>query len=75
MWLLQLLAAVLPLNLQRLNTAWNALTSSNAPPRESAAAANAEVVQEHLLRELTSEHLLLLCALADSGERPEMHSV
>lgn len=34
--------------------------------RESAAAANDEVVQEHLLRELTSEHLLLLCTLNDA---------
>ena len=67
-WLLPLLTPVLQGNLERLNGAWGAVgDSGDLQPRESAAAANAEVVQEHLLRELTTEHILLLCLLHDRG--------
>ena len=65
-WLLPVLSPVLQGALQHLHAAWNALSAAGAVQhRESAAAANDEVVQEHLLRELTTEHMLLLVLLHD----------
>lgn len=70
-WLLPLLVKLLPHVHQRLTSGWGALlqtsgkqgaalASVRASTREDSSAANEEIVQERLLRELTAEHLVLL---------------
>ncbi|KAK9829960.1 hypothetical protein WJX72_008872 [[Myrmecia] bisecta] len=75
-WLLPVLGPLIPHMLRQLSSAWSALLAATAPAAlasapggtsEDASSANAEVVEERLIRELTQEHLLLLLQLQDSG--------
>ncbi|KAL3150212.1 hypothetical protein ABBQ32_000071 [Trebouxia sp. C0010 RCD-2024] len=72
-WLLPVLGALLPHMLERISAKWSRIVSqsgSSAPDAgarhsEDGAAANDEVVEERLIRELTREHLQLLLNMVD----------
>lgn len=66
-WLLPVLAPLLPHMLARLSAKWAARVSQPASgrPSEDGTAANDDVVEERLVRELTREHLQLLLNMAD----------
>ena len=78
-WLLPVLSRLLPHVYQRLTSGWEPLlaTSGRSGARlaaatgrvtsEDSSAANEEVVQERLLRELTGEHLIFLRCMQDAG--------
>ena len=78
-WLTPVLGTLLPHMVERLSAAWGTLgahsggaaaaaAANGAHTSERAAAAEAEVVAERLLRELTHEHMTLLKALQAPGE-------
>ena len=71
-WLQPVLGPLLPHMLSRLSTKWAAILSTGrhlsegrAQPEDGAPAATDEIVEERLVRELTREHLALLCNAAD----------
>lgn len=65
------LAPLLPHMLARLSSRWAAILSTGrhlngqAHPEDTNPATTDEVVEERLVRELTREHLALLCNMAD----------
>lgn len=70
-WLQPVIAPLLPHMLARLSSGWAAILSTGrhlngqATPEDTNPATTDEVVQERLVRELTREHLGLLCNMAD----------
>ena len=78
-WLLPVLSRLLPHVYQRLTAGWEPLLATSGRTgaqlaaamgrvtSEDSSAANEEVVQERLLRELTGEHLVFLRCMQDAA--------
>lgn len=67
-WLLPVLSPLLPHMLLRLSSKWSGMVgqpTANGRASEDGTAANAEVVEERLVRELTREHMQLLLNMVD----------